>query len=65
MTGWVRYYISDSSGIGIKEPHYVYLPGIKTIEDAEEYILKECEDWTNTSCSYSLKVELDVTPHEM
>jgi hypothetical protein len=60
-TGWIVYYITDSSGSGFKTPHYEYYPS-EEWADIHYQIIEVWENWALHARSYSLKVEMGVIP---
>lgn len=62
-TGWIAYYICDSSGIGWKDPKYVNfdVTGMSA-HDVREEIVSAYEQWTDEASSFSFRYDENVVP---
>lgn len=63
QTGWVKYRIAGR-GQGLKEWHYLYMPGWEGEgdDDFREHIIRQTESWAVYAESYLWELERNVKP---
>lgn len=64
MTGWIRYRICDSSGIGWDRHKWLFSPGLDQNEPQtiEDLIIHNYEDWARWAQSYSFEFDVGLLP---